>query len=73
MRLRTVRSKLRKSGLPIKYVQEVYEKMKSISDESITLGGCNNDLWIKTIEYIMRKYLKDIRVEVRTLKLHDVG
>lgn len=73
MRLRTVRQKLRQSGLPKTYMLEVYQKMRGLSDETIGIGKRNNDLWTQTIEEIISKYLSDIRAETIQFKQSDAG
>lgn len=64
MRLRTVRKRFRLSGLPGKYVHEVYVRMKGIADETTLLGKENNDLWVQTVKYIFEKYDRELKQEI---------
>lgn len=67
MRLKTVRARLRKAGLPTHYVNMIYEKMLGCSDESTLLNGSHNDFWIHIVAETMSKYLASIKKEAHEL------
>lgn len=70
MRLRTVKSRFKLSGLPYRYVHEAYERMKGKSDESTLIGRENNDLWIETVRLVIEKYERALREEVNDFHRH---
>lgn len=59
MRLRTIQRKVKKTGLPKKYIEELFLRMKGIPDESISLSGKYNEFWIMTVREILNKYCRD--------------
>ena len=65
MRLRTVKSRVRKVGLPKQYIEEIFLRMKGISDESVSKIDKYNEFWIMTVKEVLHKYCKNVHEEAR--------
>lgn len=64
MRLRTIKNRFKHSGIPLKYILEVHEKLKGFSDDSIKPNEKNNDYWIEIVKEIFEKFQREVRDEI---------